>query len=294
MARRYYYSLGDRRAILALALLAVGFSVAVLLFYGQGSTSPASLTDSISADTFPRRHVVRQQTSQPIPESGQELFAFDPNTADSTALLKLGLSRWQVVNIYKYRNRGGVYRKPSDFARLYGLTVHQYKRLEPYIRISPDYSTPASSLFPSESDAPVSRATARSRKLQPGENVDLNVADTTQLQLVPGIGSYFARRIVQYRDRLGGYVSVGQLDEIEDFPASAKSFLTVTSSPLRLDVNKLSLAQLRRHPYINYYQARAIVEYRRLRGPFQSLEDLASLPDFTPQDIQRLSPYLEF
>ena len=294
MARRYYYSLGDRRAILALALLAVGFSVAVLLFYGQGSISPASLTDSISADTFPRRHVVRQQPSQSIPESGQELFAFDPNTADSTALLKLGLSRWQVVNIYKYRNRGGVYRKPSDFARLYGLTVHQYKRLEPYIRISPDYSTPASSLFPSESDAPVSRSTARSRKLQPGENVDLNVADTTQLQLVPGIGSYFARRIVQYRDRLGGYVSVGQLDEIEDFPASAKSFLTVTSSPLRLDVNKLSLAQLRRHPYINYYQARAIVEYRRLRGPFQSLEDLASLPDFTPQDIQRLSPYLEF
>lgn len=294
MARRYYYSLGDRRAILALALLAVGFSVAVLLFYGQGSTSPASLTDSISADTFPRRHVVRQQTSQPIPESGQELFVFDPNTADSIDLLKLGLSRWQVVNIYKYRNRGGVYRKPSDFARLYGLTVHQYKRLEPYIRISPDYSTPASSLFPSESDAPVSRSTARSRKLQPGENVDLNVADTTQLQLVPGIGSYFARRIVQYRDRLGGYVSVGQLDEIEDFPASAKSFLTVTSSPLRLDVNKLSLAQLRRHPYINYYQARAIVEYRRLRGPFQSLEDLASLPDFTPQDIQRLSPYLEF
>lgn len=294
MARRYYYSLGDRRAILALALLAVGFSVAVLLFYGQGSTSPASLTDSISADTFPRRHVVRQQTSQPIPESGQELFVFDPNTADSIDLLKLGLSRWQVVNIYKYRNRGGVYRKPSDFARLYGLTVHQYKRLEPYIRISPDYSTPASSLFPSESDAPVSRSTARSRKLQPGENVDLNVADTTQLQLVPGIGSYFARRIVQYRDRLGGYVCVGQLDEIEDFPASAKSFLTVTSSPLRLDVNKLSLAQLRRHPYINYYQARAIVEYRRLRGPFQSLEDLASLPDFTPQDIQRLSPYLEF
>lgn len=294
MARRYYYSLGDRRAILALALLAVGFSVAVLLFHGQGSTAPASLSDSISADTLPRRHVVRQQTSQPIPETGQKLFAFDPNTADSTALLQLGLSRWQVVNIYKYRNRGGVYRKPSDFARLYGLTVHQYKRLEPYIRISPDYSTPASSLFPSESDAPVSRSTVRSQKLQPGETVDLNVADTTQLQLVPGIGRYFARRIVQYRDRLGGYVSVRQLDEIEDFPASAKSFLTVTASPLRLNVNKLSLAQLRRHPYINYYQARSIVDYRRLRGPLRSLDDLASLPDFTPQDIQRLSAYLEF
>lgn len=64
-----------------------------------------------------------------------ELFAFDPNTADSTQFLRLGLQPWQVRNIYKYRSRGGRYRKKSDFARLYGLTLEKYRQLEPYIVI---------------------------------------------------------------------------------------------------------------------------------------------------------------
>lgn len=75
----------------------------------------------------------------------KECFYFDPNTADSTQLLRLGLQPWQVRNIYRYRAKGGVYRKKEDFARLYGLTVKDYRRLEPYIRISEDY-LPASTL----------------------------------------------------------------------------------------------------------------------------------------------------
>lgn len=296
MARRYYYSRGDRRAILALVLLAIGISVAMLMFHRHGSTVSVPAADSTMADTIAHRHARRQHAPQPIPDQPQQLFAFDPNTADSTALLKLGLSRWQVVNIYKYRNRGGIYRKPSDFARLYGLTVHQYKRLEPYIRISPDFTAPASSLFTEEATSSESRPSARSNKLQAGEQVDLNSADTTLLQRVPGIGSYYSRLIVQYRQRLGGYVSLTQLDEIEGFPANAKPFLTISPSavPQKLNVNKLTLAQLRRHPYINYYQARGIVDYRRLHGPLHSLHDLSSLPDFTPADIHRLTPYIEF
>ena len=80
-----------------------------------------------------------------------ESFPFDPNTADSTQLLRLGLQPWQVRNIYKYRARGGVYRKKEDFARLYGLTVKDYRRLEPYIRISEDY-LPASTLVGGRGD----------------------------------------------------------------------------------------------------------------------------------------------
>lgn len=297
MARRYYYSRSDRRAILCLALLAVGISVALLLFHDNGSTATVASADSVSVDSVSRHYGTKRRSSQPILEQRQQLFAFDPNTADSTALLALGLQRWQVANIYKYRSRGGVYRKPSDFARLYGLTVHQYKRLEPYIRISPDFIAPASSLFPTDTI----RTTARpqryvSSKIKVGDHIDVNVGDTAQLKSVPGIGSYFARKIVQYGQRLGGYVSVSQLDEIEDFPSEAKSFFVVGSdpNPKSLNVNKLTFVQLRRHPYISYYQARSIVDYRRLNGPFRSLDDLSSLPDFTPADIQRLAPYVAF
>ena len=132
-------------------------------------------------------------------------------------------------------------------------------------------------------------------KIRKGEYVVLNTADTTALKTVPGIGPYFARKIIQYGERLGGYVSVDQLDEIEDFPLDAKDYLTIENPfPKKLNVNKLPLNDLKRHPYINYYQARAITDYRRLHGPIKSLNDLRLSKDFPTEAIDRLTPYVEF
>ena len=134
-----------------------------------------------------------------------------------------------------------------------------------------------------------------SPKLRPGETVVLNTADTTALKTIPGIGPYYARKIVQYGQRLGGYVNVDQLDEIEDFPSEAKSFLVVCDAhPQKLNLNKLSLNELKRHPYINYFMARAITDYRRLHGPLHSLSDLRLSRDFPQEVIERLEPYVEF
>lgn len=132
-------------------------------------------------------------------------------------------------------------------------------------------------------------------KLKAGEHVVLNTADTTQLKMVPGIGSYFARKVVQYGERLGGYVSVDQLDEIENFPLDAKDYLVIENAqPHKLNVNTLSLNDLKKHPYINFYQARAITDYRRLHGPLKSLQDLRLSKDFPPEVIERLTPYVEY
>ena len=132
-------------------------------------------------------------------------------------------------------------------------------------------------------------------KIRRGEHVVLNTADTTQLKTVPGIGPYFARKIVEYGERLGGYVSVDQLDEIEDFPLEAKRYLIIENpSPRKLNINRLSLNDLRKHPYLNFYQARAITDYRRLHGPLKSLQDLSLSKDFSPEVIARLEPYIEY
>ena len=114
-------------------------------------------------------------------------------------------------------------------------------------------------------------------KLHNGEHLVLNTADSAALVTVPGIGPYFARKVIWYGERLGGYVSVDQLDEIEGFP-----------------INQLSLAALKRHPYINYFQAKAILDYRRLHGPIHSLDDLRLSKDFSPEAIARLTPYVEY
>ena len=132
-------------------------------------------------------------------------------------------------------------------------------------------------------------------KIRKGEHIVLNKADTSALKTVPGIGPYFARKVMEYGERLGGYVSVDQLDEIEDFPLDAKDYLVIENpSPHKLNINRLSLNDLRRHPYINFYQARAITDYRRLHGPIRSLEDLRLSKDFPPEAIERLKPYVEY
>ncbi len=262
-----------------------------------GMSSQLARTDSLTADSSIRKAAVRRgvQYIYNVETVRRKLSAFDPNTADSTLLLSLGLQPWQVRSIYRYRAKGGIYRQPSDFARLYGLTVKQYKELLPYIHISDEYK-PAAEVYGRTDAVRSGRDTLRYPvKLQPGQYVTLDDADTASLRKVPGIGRYYASRIVRYRNDLGGYVSVAQLSEIEGIPEAALSYFRVTGGAVRkLNLNRLTLNELKHHPYINFYQARRIIDYRRLKGPLHSIDDLRLLKDFTQRDIERLRPYVEF
>ena len=308
----------DRRALFVLIVLAVIGGVAIDRS-GVGALSNAAAPADTSQQCSRQRAHGRyagadggrgtaygpadeaRDGSYAVAAAAPERFRFDPNTADSTQLLRLGLSAWQVRSIYRYRAKGGVYRQPADFARLYGLTLKQYRELEPYITIGSDYRPAAESVLPHREPAAAPQLAAGRDttkfplKLRPGQHLALNRCDTSALKRVPGIGSYYARRIVTYRERLGGYHSVTQLLEIEGFPEEALAYLRTDGGELRrLDINRLTLSQLRRHPYIGYYQARAIVDRRQFKGPFTDLRQLAALPEFSPQDIDRLRPYVVF
>lgn len=301
----FYLHRSDRQILIAFLVLAT--IIVAFIFFVGGNEVP-SVADAVEKEDSLKTDKNKRKQYYAQPSRAVERFPFDPNTADSTQLLRLGLQPWQVRNIYKYRAAGGIYCTKEDFARVYGLTVKQYRELEPYIVISPDYQ-PASTLFAnrhaneqSAADKRDSAATGTAdqhdqhpHKIAPGEQVDLNAADTAVYQRVPGIGSYYARRIADYGRRLGGFVSVNQLDEIDNFPVEAKAYFSILTTEVRcLNLNQLSLNELRRHPYVNYYQARAIVDYRRLYGPLNSLDDLSLLPDFPPEAIERLKPYVTF
>lgn len=133
-------------------------------------------------------------------------------------------------------------------------------------------------------------------KQAPLSPVDINAADSLTLTGLPGIGPYYASRILQYRDRLGGFASVTQLREIDVLPDSLmKWFIVSDTIPLKLImVNGSTLAELRRHPYLDFYQARAIIEFRRERGNIKGPEQLSFMEEFTEQDLVRLKPYLDF
>lgn len=295
MIREFFYlQKSDRRVVLT--LLAVMVVALGIIFLTGGERDG----ETASGDSLALRQNSKKQsnTYYYVAPKKVERFAFDPNTADSTQLLKLGLQPWQVRNIYKYRAAGGIYREPKDFAKLYGLTVKQYRELEPYIHISSDY-LPASTLVErKQASQSVVRDSSQHHypvKIRETEQVVLNTADTTSLKTIPGIGPYFARKIVQYGQRLGGYVSIDQLDEIEGFPQEAKHYLVINQPQTqKLNVNRMTLDELKRHPYINFFQAKAITDYRRLHGPLHSLNELRLSKDFPPEAIKRLLPYVAY
>lgn len=132
-------------------------------------------------------------------------------------------------------------------------------------------------------------------KIRVGEHIEVNNADTTELMKIPGIGSYYSRQIIRYRDQLGGFVNKEQLLEIEDMPEDAIKYIAIDEKSIRkLRINQLTLSQLKRHPYINYYMARAITDYRRLHGKIRSMSELKLMKEFSSYDIERISPYIEY
>lgn len=302
----------DRRTFIFLCSLALVLAIILGAMSISNDTSNKGEIDKELAKSTGGRYesTTRRDDMKDSEKITPKLFYFDPNTADSTQLLQLGLRPWQVRNIYKYRARGGVYQCKEDFAYVYGLTVRDYRRLEPYIRIGADFR-PASSLAevrnrkrdtrsagtePKDFERPESAdRRSYSPKIHVGEYIEINSADTTELMKIPGIGSYFSRQIVKYRDKLGGFVSKEQLLEIEDFPKDAATYIKIDKNNIqKLRVNEMTLTQLKRHPYINYYQARAITDYRRLYGRIRSMSELKLMKEFTDFDIKRISQYVEY
>lgn len=137
------------------------------------------------------------------------------------------------------------------------------------------------------------RYAAKSRPLEP---LDLNTLDSTGLVKLPGIGPTTAIKIIRYRERLGGYTQISQLTEIEGLPDSLMKWFIITDTvPIRkVPVNKATLTELRRHPYLDFYQARAIVEFRNERGMIKGPVQLSFMEEFSAQDLDRLIPYLDF
>ena len=230
------------------------------------------------------------------------LQVFDPNTADSSTLVHLGFKPWQAKNLLKYRSKGGRYRKPEDLKRLYGMTDSMYQILQPYIQI---VRTEVDSLrMDSMGRDSLWRDTTRYDSMPKWQHVkkdtilNLRTADTTELKLIRGVGSYRAKQIVRYRDALGGFVRVEQLKEVEGMELVAdsvmKHFVLDSANVKQLNVNSMGVRQLSRHPYLRFEDAKAIYELRRRKIKLDSIEQLYELETMSEETIKKVAPYLNF
>ncbi|HJF07475.1 MAG TPA: helix-hairpin-helix domain-containing protein [Phocaeicola coprocola] len=292
----FYYTKSERRVILlllAIALFLLG--IWAVMEYLRPVEVPVTLSESEEIDSFlanlEEQEKIRKSHT-PKNEISAVLQPFDPNTADSVLLRQLGLPVYIVRNILKYRAKGGVFRSPESFSRIYGLKEEVYQKLKPYITIAPLVSV---SHVRTETFRQLKDTIPYIPKYEEGTIVDLNKADTSILKRIPGIGSTLARMIVVYRQRLGGFYDVAQLQEVPHVGVELNKWFVVTPAGLhKIQVNSASLDKLRSHPYMDFYKAKAIMEYRRKRGKIKGLSQLSMFEEFTEKDLKRLSPYLTF
>lgn len=292
----FYYTKSERRVILlllAIALLLLG--IWAVMEYLRPVEVPVTLSESEEIDSFlanlEEQEKIRKSHT-PKNEISAVLQPFDPNTADSVLLRQLGLLVYIVRNILKYRAKGGVFRSPESFSRIYGLKEEVYQKLKPYITIAPLVSV---SHVRTDTFRQLKDTIPYIPKYEEGTIVDLNKADTSILKRIPGIGSTLARMIVVYRQRLGGFYDVSQLQEVPHVRVELNKWFVVTPAGLhKIQVNSASLDKLRSHPYMDFYKAKAIMEYRRKRGKIKGLSQLSMFEEFTEKDLKRLSPYLTF
>ena len=288
----FTFSKQDQRGILLLAALII---IVLILLWTKPMWQHQKPYEPYTPDSLLLSPTNLHQKSTPIKVA---LHPFDPNTADSLELLSVGLSPYVTRNILRYRKAGGVFRKPSDLARIYGMHDTIFTHIEPYITIPTKKHTaelPRSATSPDTARREHPYADYMRAKYKPGTFVDLNTADTTELMKIPGIGSVRARHIVEYRQALGGYHSIAQAHEAYDLPEHLGDWVHISTPTIKkLHINKASLTQLKAHPYLTFYQARAIVELRKREGNIRSVRQLLFLNEFTEADIARLTPYLSF
>lgn len=299
-----YFSRGERRGILILAAgIVIVFSIGYGYSFRQEEFSAEELLQQQAAEKEYEQFIASvhqaesrwKQRSSRYPDrtsSKSILSAFNPNTADSATFRRMGLPAWMARNILHYRRKGGKFRKAEDFRKVYGLTEEQYSLLAPYISIAPeDTARRMASLF---LPAPAIRHDSL-YKYPAGTLVDLNAADTTELKKIPGIGSGIARLIVGYRQRLGGFYRTEQLREIHLDYRQLQSWFHIRPQSIRpINLNRAGIERLRNHPYINFYQAKAIVEYRKKKGTLHSLKPFVLYDEFTQDDLERIGHYVCF
>lgn len=280
----FSFSKGERVAIITILALILLLILACLFRPSRKSLSDASLhhLDSLLA----LRQAAIEQQQQQQAEKHQEVaelhpFPFNPNTITEEEWLQMGLTDRQVRNIMNYKAKGGKFYSKNDLGKLYTISEEEFVQLEPFI-VLPEVSRGASSKPSSKKQETPSYEEKPKPEKKPIPIVDLNTVDSTTLVELPQIGPYTAVRIIEFREKLGGFVDKEQLRDVKGMDdarfAAIQPYINLGAVEIRkVDVNRADFKTLVHHPYLSYEQVKRIVNQREKRGMIKNWAQLEAL-----------------
>ena len=294
-----HYSRSERVAIIVIVAIIV--AIVVLLFTPIMRPGPdlSNLPDIDSLrtlhDNAVREHDEKIAFDAAFAESSAAAiklhpFRFNPNGLSTDKWKELGLTDKQIRSIKNYEMKGGKFYSKEDFKRMYLITAEEYAILEPYIDIPKEK-------YKRVENKPVEKKKQSVRETKPEVIVNINTADSAQLTLLPGVGEWSAHRIIDYRNRLGGFATTDQLTEVKGIDstryAKIKHLVVVDNEKLTpVRINDAEFADLLRHPYLTYKMVKAIVNYRDKRGLIKDYDQLRQIIAEEPNSL--LIKYVSF
>lgn len=289
LAEYFTFTLNERWAVLILVLIMLVLFIVPRFF--QSPAAAIIIEDSLVLKAMSKidtANVERPHKSFPAfkrkltTETRVERFYFDPNTITAADWMRLGIKEKTALTICKYREKGGKFRSAADLEKIYGLPPDLVKELKPFVRIvAPETFSKNNFHYPAKKTP---------------SRVKINLSDSLEWEALPGIGARLASRILNFRNRLGGFYSVSQVAEVYGLQDSVfnkiEPFLQADDHPLQLiPINSATMDEMARHPYIRRPIASAIVQYRAVHGRFQQLEDLKKIHLVGPDEYIKISRY---
>ena len=279
--------------ILALILLLI---LACLFRPTRKSLSDASLHNLDSLLALRQAAIEMQQQQAEKPQEVAELhpFPFNPNAITEDEWRQIGLTDRQIRNIMNYKAKGGKFYSKNDLGKLYTISEEDFAQLEPFI-VLPEVSRSKNTKSSAQSGVSTGSTTAKPVTKKDIPIVDLNTVDSTTLVELPQIGSYTAMRIIEFREKLGGFVDKGQLRAVKGMDearyAAIEPYINLGEIEIRkIDINRADFKTLVHHPYLSYEQVKRIFNQREQRGMIKNWEQLEALL----REEGEVNPLLEF
>ena len=218
----------------------------------------------------------------PLLKEKKSLFMFNPNTLKDDGWIALGLSERKIKVLRNYQKSGGYFKKKEDLQRCYAFGDGFYNTIKEYVSIPEIHELESKILQP----------------ITTAQIIELNQADSLSLISIKGIGPFYSKQILKYRSELGGFYSYNQFSEIwglEKLDVEKLKLQTLidTLYVSKINVNTIEIEQLKIHPYLNYKQAKMIVNYRIQHGDFRQVKDIQKIRPISPEIFRKIAPYLQ-
>ena len=278
------FSKGERVAILTIMAVMFLLVLACIFRPMRKSLSEASLHNLDSLLALRQKAIEEQQNKNA--ESFTEVaelhpFPFNPNTLTEDEWKQIGLTDRQIRNVMNYQAKGGKFYTKSDLAKLYTISEEDFAQLEPFI-VLPEISRGVSSKASAKKQENQQFDEKPKPEKKPIPIVELNTVDSTTLVELPQIGPYMAMRIIEFRDKLGGFIDKEQLRDVKGMDsarfATIEPYINIGEAETRkIDINRADFKTLVHHPYLNYEQVKRIVNQREKRGMIKNWGQLEAL-----------------